>query len=51
MIGMLNETDCAGIFLRAVGVFNRGVSGRDIVSFSLDNTLGDCRISELYFMN
>ena len=51
MIGMLNKTDYAGIFLGAVGVFNRSISERDIVSFSLDSTLGDYRISKLYFIN
>ena len=51
MIDILNKINYANIFLKAVGVFSRGVSKRDIISFNLNNILEDYRISKLYFMN
>ena len=48
---MLNETDYAGIFLKAIDIFSRGVFKRNIISFSLDSILEDYRISKLYFIN
>jgi len=51
MIGVLGWTDWVAFFLGAFGVFGRGVFRRDLVSSGTDSTLGDCRISNPYFMN